>query len=359
MKTIRKIQLPRVVAKAKTRAATQRATAVTDQRRAELALRESEARFCALIENATDIISILNADGTIWYTSPATERVTGYAPPELFGKNIVEWIHPDDVAAAMDALAHRLAHPGASPVAMELRMRRRDGAWRTLETIGTNLLDDPAVAGIILNSRDITERKRAEAETQQRNRELATISAIIRATTTSLDVPTILDRALKGALELTGLEGGTLCLIAPEPRALKLAAAVNTSPETIADLTTNVIQIGDCLCGKVADTGEPLILWDNASGSEYATRESTRKEGIRFHAAFPLKSKAHPSACCAFLRATTPSPRNGRSTWCAICAVPSHSPSRTRACFKRLRPKLLNASARKSNSLIKPISLPT
>jgi PAS domain S-box-containing protein len=89
-------------------------------------------------------------------------------------------------------------------------------------------------------------------------------------------------------MALTGLEGGTLCLVNPDRQSLELAAQINTSPETIRDLTTNVIRIGDCLCGECARTCQPLLLWDNASGSEFATREATRNEGIRFHAAFPL-----------------------------------------------------------------------
>lgn len=150
----------------------------------------------------------------------------------------------------------------------------------------TELADDLAFGIQALRTR--AKRQQAEEETALRNRELAILSDLVGATATTLDLPTVLDRALRGALELTGLEGGTLCLVHRDGEHLDLAAQIDTSPETIRDLTTSAVRIGDCLCGECARTCRPLVLWDNASGSEYATRESARGEGIRFHAAFPL-----------------------------------------------------------------------
>jgi hypothetical protein len=104
-------------------------------------------------------------------------------------------------------------------------------------------------------------------------------SRILTATATSLDLQAVLDCALRGAMELTDMEGGTLCMVDSERQTLELAAHVNTSPEIIRELTTNIIKIGDCLCGHCAQTGEPLILWDNASGgcSGYPARSSPSK----------------------------------------------------------------------------------
>ncbi len=120
---------------------------------------------------------------------------------------------------------------------------------------------------------------------------------------THLDVEPILDRVLQGALELTGMEGGTLCLLDRERQTLRLAAAYNASPEMVKDLSLQGIKIGDCLCGQVAKTGAPFILCDNASGSEYATLESVRKEGMRFHAAFPLLAQDQTiGVLCIFAR---------------------------------------------------------
>jgi CheY-like chemotaxis protein/GAF domain-containing protein len=145
--------------------------------------------------------------------------------------------------------------------------------------------------------RERAAREKAENGTFRRGQEQAALSALISATATTLDLPTVLDHALRGALALTGMEGGTLCLVDADRQSLELAAHVNTSEETIRELTTNDIKIGECLCGNCAKTGEPLILWDNASGSQYATREATRNEGIRFHAAFPLLVSERGQPC--------------------------------------------------------------
>ncbi len=156
------------------------------------------------------------------------------------------------------------------------------------------------------------QRRQAEANLKQRNLELATIGKIISATTTRLDLQDILDRALQGAMELTELEGGTLCLVDHQQKTLVLSASRNASTEMVQGLSAHQVTIGDCLCGNAAETGESLILWDNASGSEYATLEAVRNEGIHFHAAFPLQGKERNiGVICIFSRDTAkPSERS-------------------------------------------------
>jgi len=134
---------------------------ITDRKEGEEALRQSERRFRSLIEQARDIITILEADGTIRYESPSIQRVLGYTPEELLGHNAFELIHPDDAEAVKAMFLVGRQTPGAAGMA-EIRYRHRDGSWRCFEAVGQNLLDDPAVAGIVVNSRDVTERKRAE-----------------------------------------------------------------------------------------------------------------------------------------------------------------------------------------------------
>jgi PAS domain S-box-containing protein len=115
-----------------------------------------------------------------------------------------------------------------------------------------------------------------------------------------------------GLLAATGLDGGTVCLVNEGRGSLDLAVHVNASPEIIHDLTTNIVKIGDCLCGACAQTGRPLIIWDNASGSQYATRETTRDDGLQFYAAFPLMVRGRAvGVLCVFTRGSaTASPRS-------------------------------------------------
>ncbi len=133
---------------------------ITERKRAEKELRRSEARFRALVQNASDVITVLEADGTVRYESPAIQRVLGYRPDELVGENAFDYVHPDDREKAMDALAEAVKSGESTPV--EVRFSRKDGSWCHFEAIGSNLLEDPSVRGIVVNSRDVTERKRAE-----------------------------------------------------------------------------------------------------------------------------------------------------------------------------------------------------
>lgn len=111
---------------------------VTERRRAEQALRESEARFHALVQNALDLVMVTDAYGTIRYISPSVERVLGYRPEEMVGTNTAEYVHPDDLEEALHELEVAVSRPGVHPVAVETRVRHKDGSWRHLEGIANN-----------------------------------------------------------------------------------------------------------------------------------------------------------------------------------------------------------------------------
>ncbi|HEY0510883.1 MAG TPA: EAL domain-containing protein [Thermoanaerobaculia bacterium] len=134
---------------------------VTDRRRAEEALRASEERFRSLVQNASDLISILDPDGAVRYESPSHQRVLGLDPDEHAGRSLLDLVHPEDRHVVEEALRQILEHPGEIAT-FEHRLRHRDGTWRVLEATASNLLGQPAVAGIVLNSHDITDHKRAE-----------------------------------------------------------------------------------------------------------------------------------------------------------------------------------------------------
>jgi diguanylate cyclase (GGDEF)-like protein/PAS domain S-box-containing protein len=115
----------------------------------------------ALTEHALDIVAILDADGIIRYESPSLNRILGWKPNELTGRSSLEHVHPDDQELIQKLLAENIATSG-NIVSVEYRYRHRNGSWRTLESIATNLLHDPDVRGIVINSRDITDRKEQE-----------------------------------------------------------------------------------------------------------------------------------------------------------------------------------------------------
>jgi len=141
------------------------------RRVSEQALQKSEMRFRALIENSSDAIALFGADGSILYGSAATTRVLGYALAEFVGRSAFELIHPDDQAFVQRRLAEAIQRP-RERVDVHARVRRRDGAWRLLEGVFTNLLDEPAVGAIVTNYRDATERVQAEEEVRRLNAHL-------------------------------------------------------------------------------------------------------------------------------------------------------------------------------------------
>jgi hypothetical protein len=140
----------------------------------ESALQAGEERFRSLVQNASDTITILEADGEVRYVSPAVERMLGYQPEELTWVRMFGLVHPDDVERALGLFEEVLGDPGGySP--LEFRVPHKDGSWRHMEATLTNLLDDPGVSGVVVNARDTTERKEAEErlrEAEERYRTL-------------------------------------------------------------------------------------------------------------------------------------------------------------------------------------------
>jgi PAS domain S-box-containing protein len=143
---------------------------ITDRQRAELALRRSEEYYRLLIENSSDVASILDHEGINRYQSPAIQHVLGYSPQEMVGTSAMERIHPEDVPACQEVLRWVMQNPGRTR-SIEFRYRHKDGGWRILEGRARTLLPDSAAEGAVINSRDITERKRYEEALQQAKEE--------------------------------------------------------------------------------------------------------------------------------------------------------------------------------------------
>ena len=129
-------------------------------------LRRSQERFRALIQYAADLITVVGIDGTILFQSDSSMRLLDYDPAATVGKSLFDFVVPDDVAKVKGFLAAALRKPG-HPVAGEIRARRRDGTAIPVETIGTSLIDNPNVGGILLTSRDLTERKAFQDRLEQ------------------------------------------------------------------------------------------------------------------------------------------------------------------------------------------------
>lgn len=132
---------------------------ITERKRIEQELRWSEERYRSLIENALDIVTILEADGTIQYISPSVEKVLGYSPSSLISDNFFRLIHSDDFVATCYAITNATKDPEVA-LPTEFTCRHKDGSWRTLEAISQRFTNGSESTQIIVNSRDITERRR-------------------------------------------------------------------------------------------------------------------------------------------------------------------------------------------------------
>ncbi len=142
-----------------------------EREQAEIGLREREEHFRLLIENALDMVMVLKGDGTIKYAGPSVKRVLGYSPKSLVNKNFLDFVHP----AGRDAVAERFVEAGRMPgftMTLDAPLKRKDGGWRTVEMISRNLLHDAKVAGIVVNGRDVTERKQIEEKLRRMYDEL-------------------------------------------------------------------------------------------------------------------------------------------------------------------------------------------
>lgn len=154
-------------------------------RRAETqeALRKSESRFRALIENSFDAIVLNNQEGRITYASPSIQRILGYTPEECLGLLAAQAIHPDDQEPTATLFAHLLA-TRKSTVTTQYRVRHKNGSWRWIEGTWNNLLSTPEVAAVVINLHDITEQKAA----QEREHYLARLSESVSDAIISTDL---------------------------------------------------------------------------------------------------------------------------------------------------------------------------
>jgi PAS domain S-box-containing protein len=137
-------------------------------KQAEAALARSEAKWRSLIQNSSDLITILSTEGTILYASPSIKRLLGYSPVELVGQPVLKYIAPQNSTVIAKALEDLLvAGYGVTLPPMVFRFLCKDGSWCFLEATGTNLLADEAVGGIVINSRDVSERFKAQEALRQ------------------------------------------------------------------------------------------------------------------------------------------------------------------------------------------------
>jgi two-component system cell cycle sensor histidine kinase/response regulator CckA len=165
---------PKTIALYTVRDDTDRRAALARARQAESEVRQSESRYRALVEKSGDGTLLLESKGAVRYVSPAVTRILGHTPLALEGRSGLEIVTNEDRPYFKDKLKEILANPGAEIPAL-FRAKHADGRTRDVEMVGVNRLDDDAVQGIVLNFRDVTDRRRTEGELRRQNAILKTL----------------------------------------------------------------------------------------------------------------------------------------------------------------------------------------
>jgi len=257
---------------------------ITLRKRAELDLQRSETYFRSLIERSSDLTTILDERGTINYVSPVVKQLLGYEAEDLMGHSILELVHPEDTVIAQTEL-RALVEQDRHDSTLEARLRHQNGNWRIFQAVVTNLLAEDAVAGVVLNARDMTERRAIEEKLKHQAQYLAVLHEISLSLLERLEPDSLLETILSRAADLLETEHGYVFLVNPENDVMELF----TGTGIFADIGEVTLRRGEGLSGKVWELGQALVV-DNYSGWEQKL-ENAPAEG-RAALAVPLKHRS-------------------------------------------------------------------
>src|SRR3990172_1895051 len=241
-------------------------------------LLSKEEYFRSLIENSSDIVTIMDDKGTFLYTSPSVERILGYKTDDLIGKNTFDYIHPADIPRIFDVFTQLVQTPGIFPKE-EFRFRHKDGSWHFIESIGYNLLNNPAVKGIIVNTRDITENKILQ-EDAMRSGHLASIGELAAGVAHEINNPImgiinyaqiVANKSEKGIRENDG------------DMILDIANRIKKEGDRIANIVKNLLSFARESREEKSYIHVSKILSDTLS----LTETQIRKDGIKLKTNLP------------------------------------------------------------------------
>lgn len=221
-------------------------TDITEQKR-------MRRRFRALIEHSSDIVTVLQPDGTIEYVSPSSERILGFEPAELLGEDAFEFAHPADRERVTSVFEEAVTDHDATPT-VEYRYRDADDEWRHLESRGTNRLDDPAVEGFVVNTRDVTQRRKRLEILEK----LPVAAGRLRA---AADEETAAEATVETARDVLGLEITGLWLYDDNVDALVPVAQTPEARKLVGD-HPRFESDGESLSWRAFEDGEPRIYDD-------------------------------------------------------------------------------------------------
>ena len=263
-------------------------TEIRERERAEDERRATEERFSALVQNSYDIITIHDAEGRVLYESPSFARILGHPPGSLNGVTPFHLIHPEDLEVVQNALG-RVEAKTNTGIPTQYRLRRGDGSWAYLESVGSNLLDNPAVGGIVLTSREVTERKRAEERIRLQLQRLEGLRAIDSAITGGLDLRANLGVFLDQVIRQLSVDAAAVLLLNPAAQTLDYALGRGFRTQA---LQHSRIRLGESYAGRAALEQKLLRVDDLAEEPSGFTRSpALMSEGFHAYFAAPLVAR--------------------------------------------------------------------
>ena len=244
------------------------------QHRAETSLAETRHRYQRLIEESSDVFTVLDGEGYFDYVSPSVKRVLGYRSEELLGDPAIQYVHPNDRGDVLAEFEALLSDPD-SQLSAQLRFENTDGEWRWIEVRGRNLLDDRAIGGIVVYARDITERKRQQKVLNQLH---DATRALLRAETKREAA----EKVGEAAETVLGYSNNVVRLLSDDGTRLEpVALASEDLPSDLSKRPT--YEVGEETVGLAFERGESIVYDDVAELSD-----DRRRDGARAGAYLPI-----------------------------------------------------------------------
>jgi PAS domain S-box-containing protein len=261
------------------------ASDITEVRAAQEQLRHAEHRFRALIQGSNDIVLMLSPSGEMLYISPAVERTLGYTPEEVVGKVVFQLIHPEDISSARISFGNTLSTMGFN-VPLQLRMRAADGGYHWIEILANNLIHDPDLRAVVINARDVTER-----------RELENRSALQSAVTAVLADSQTLGEASARLLQVIGSQMGYDLgeLWRVDPETANLALVEHWHSSAISEIKARDFSVGfrleygDGLPGTAWEASDVVLIPDLSKSLHYRRARGSVELGMKSAFAVPIK----------------------------------------------------------------------
>lgn len=256
---------------------------ITDRKKTELKVRESEEWFRTLIEFSSDLIHIISPDGKLLYESPSAQRVLGYDPDDELGGNVFELIHPDDHEVVTNALSQMVQFPEL-PGKAEFRVKTFDGTWLYFDARARNMIDQPGIGGIVVNSRNVTDRHYAEQRTLLQIERLKSLHTIDAAISGSLDLKVTLGVVLGELSRQLRSSGAVVRVLRPDSCMLEVAAEVAVREHG----DVGPVHLGAGIAGRAVMEARVLQCEARFPGDEDSA-------GSLIHVAAPLIAKGRPN----------------------------------------------------------------